>query len=80
MLIVVKLPNDLDSELNLPRRGRGTINQAGATDRATIRVKECTVVNWRLEIGVVEYVEKLSTKLHVQTVRKFGERYEMVFK
>ncbi len=63
------LPVDLHAELNLAGISACRINRTRATDRRSVLVEQSAVVEWRLEVGVIENIEELCTELHVEALR-----------
>src|ERR1700757_175960 len=64
-------PNQLQRKLNLSRWGLRRRDQPGVANRTSRRIKDIPVIErWR-EIRVVNNIEKLRTKLHVERIRNF---------
>jgi hypothetical protein len=46
-------------ELNLPRIGSKSVNLSRAADCCAVRVEDLVVIQWRLKVGAIEYIEEL---------------------
>ena len=61
-------PGQLQSKLNLPRGRRRQVNQTATGHQVSSAVKYGPVVVRSREVGVIHDVEKLCSKLHVETL------------
>src|ERR1700730_5831341 len=67
----VRLPNDFQSKLNLPRRGGCGINRPSSPYRRPVLIEEDPVGKGCLEVGVVQDVKELGAELNVERFRDF---------
>ena len=65
------LEDQFQRELDLSAEGGRGIKSARAANRRSVLIKECVVGEGRVEIGMIEHVEKLSSKLEVQILFDF---------
>src|ERR1700730_14004218 len=69
------LPNNFESELNLPRWRDGGVEHSCATHYVSTPIRvyrsvvEHTVVQWRCEVRMIENVEDLYPELHIARFR-----------
>src|SRR5713226_9331103 len=67
-------PDQFQRELDFPGRGLGGSNQTGAGDGVPILVEDGPIIGGRGEVGAVEYIEELRSKLNVEILRDPPDR------
>ena len=63
----ISSPNNFQRKLDLPGGCRRGINRAGSRDRGSASIKNNIIVCRGTEIRVIENIEKLDPKLHVES-------------
>jgi hypothetical protein len=67
LTLPVSSPNNLERKLDLPGSRRRRIDRAGICYRGSASVKNNIIVRRGTEISVIENIEKLGPKLHVES-------------
>ena len=66
-----RLPDDLQTKLNLPRWCRCGINSARSVGWRSVLIEKRTVVEGGLEVGMVQDVKELGPELNIDISRTY---------
>src|SRR5258705_11560332 len=65
----ISSPNNLERKLDLPGSSRRRSDRASSRNGVSVPIKNNIIIRGRAEIRVIENIEKLRPKLHVEGLR-----------